>query len=719
MDTSKWSNDSWEVIDAYFNNPKQLLRHQIDSYNEFVKKGIVEIVRQFSPIQISGENKTYLMHLGSISISRPQIQESDGRIKPLYPAEARIRNVTYGSQLYINLEQELRHHSQDGSDKVEKLPDILNVLIGRLPIMIQSDFCLLNESGGKPHPDHHECEFDMGAYFIINGTEKVLVGQERMCDNKVYVWKASKILANKYSHIAEIRSVMPDKYQQAKTVSVKFSSKDNSFGSTIKVSFPQVKQDIPLCILFKALGISTDREIVDMVVGGDMNDNDMLEKIRPSIEETRSMGILTQEDALDYISKYAMNIPKTVSDTNIKRQFMLDALEIDLYPHLGINSWKKKSFFLGYMVNKLLNVILKRRKMDDRDHYANKRVDAAGSLMAQLFRAAFTKLHKDIKTNLQKEMYSERITEIADNITKIIKPSTIDNTLKFAMATGNWGMKNNSQRQGVAQVLGRLTYINTVSHLRRLNTPIEKTGKLVPPRKLHSSHWGYICPNETPEGGSVGVVKNLSLMSYITPTMSPYPIITAIMLEDIIKLENASSSEIFKTNKIMVNGDWIAITYKPSELVNTLKKLRRTGIINPYISIIWDISIQEINIWTDSGRLTRPLLIVDDNKLRITNEDIAKVRKGEYSWNSLIVKGISKNVDIHSIDNIDNLESEGVIEYIDPSETETCMIAVTPSDLHDNSIDKINNLDYFKRFTHCEIHPSMILGVLTASIPFP
>ena len=124
-----------------------------------------------------------------------------------------------------------------------------------------------------------------------------------------------------------------------------------------------------------------------MVVGGDMNDNDMLEKIRPSIEETRSMGILTQEDALDYISKYAMNIPKTVSDTNIKRQFMLDALEIDLYPHLGINSWKKKSFFLGYMVNKLLNVILKRRKMDDRDHYANKRVDLCESLMAQLFRA--------------------------------------------------------------------------------------------------------------------------------------------------------------------------------------------------------------------------------------------------------------------------------------------------------------------------------------------
>ena len=470
MDIPNWSKASWEVIDSYFNNNKQLLRHQLDSYNEFVRKGIVEIVRQFSPIQISGEGKTYLMHLGSLSISRPQIQEHDGRIKPLYPAEARIRNITYASPLYINLEQELRIHNSDSSDSVEviQLPKIQNVLIGKLPIMVQSDFCLLNEASGKPHPDCHECEFDMGAYFIINGTEKVLVGQERMCDNKVYVWKTTKMVSNKYSHISEIRSVMPDKYQQAKTVSVKITSKDGQFGTTIKVGFPQVKQDIPLCVLFKALGIITDREIVEMIVGGDMNDLDMLEKVRPSIEETKSLNIITQEDALDYITKYALNIPKGVNEQDIKRQFILDALELDLFPHLGTNSWKKKSFFLGYMVNKLLSVILNRRKMDDRDHYANKRVDAAGSLMAQLFRAAFTKLHKDIKTNLQKEMYADRITDIADNITKIIKPSTIDNTLKFAMATGNWGTKNNSQRQGVAQVLGRLTFINTVSHLRRL-----------------------------------------------------------------------------------------------------------------------------------------------------------------------------------------------------------------------------------------------------------
>jgi DNA-directed RNA polymerase II subunit RPB2 len=720
MDIPNWSKQSWEVIDSYFRNPKQLLRHQIDSYNEFVRKGIVEIVRQFSPIQVSGEGKTYLMHLGGLSISRAQIQEHNGIVKPLYPAEARIRNITYASPLYMDINQEIRYHGSDGvADKIEQLPKISNVLIGKLPIMVQSDFCLLNESGGKPHPDCHECEFDMGAYFIINGTEKVLVGQERMCDNKVYIWKATKIMANKYSHVSEIRSVMPDKYQQAKTVSVKMSSKDGPFGPSLKVGFPQVKQDVSIAILFKALGVITDHDIIEIIVGGDMNDIDMYERVRPSIEEVRSMEIYTQEDALDYISKYALNIPKGVTDQLIKRQFILDALELDLFPHLGNNSWKKKGFFLGYMVNKLLSVILKRKKMDDRDHYSNKRVDAAGSLMAQLFRAAFTKLHKDIKTNLQKEMYSERITEISDNITKIIKPSTIDNTLKFAMATGNWGMKNNSQRQGVAQVLGRLTFINTVSHLRRLNTPIEKTGKLVPPRKLHSSHWGYICPNETPEGGSVGVVKNLALMSYITVNMSQYPVITVLSHEDIIMLENASPSEIFKVTKVMVNGNWIAITYNPSTLVSNLRKFRRTGIINPFISIVWDISTQEIQIWTDSGRLTRPLLIVDDNKLRIKSDDIAKIRQNVWTWNNLIVKGMSMNDDIHTMTSNEAFKYEGVIEYIDSSEMETCMIAVTPSDLKENDLDKVDDLDYFKRYTHCEIHPSMILGVLTASIPFP
>ena len=402
----------------------------MDSYNEFVRKGIPEIVRQFSPIQISGPDKTYFMHLGNVYISLPQIQEHNGVTKHLYPAEARIRNITYASSLLIDIKQFIRRNKDDGTQgEMEELEPINHVTIGKLPIMLQSDFCLLNDSGNIPHPTLKECEYDMGGYFIINGTEKALVGQERMCDNRVYVWKQVK-QCQLNIHINVKSDHVSDKYQQPKTVTVKITSKDNNHGYTIKVGVPQIKQDIPLIIVFRALGMITDKDIVNVIVS-DINDIDMLEKLRPSIEEARD--IRTQEEALDFMSKYALNIPKGVMELEIKRQFILDALEIDLFPHLGNHSWKKKSLFLGYMVNRLLSVVLGRVKTDDRDHYANKRIDSAGSLMAQLFRAAFTKLHKDIKVTFKK--VNDRIHTVKDSITKIIKPSTIDNTLKFAMAS--------------------------------------------------------------------------------------------------------------------------------------------------------------------------------------------------------------------------------------------------------------------------------------------
>ena len=284
------------------------------------------------------------------------------------------------------------------------------------------------------------------------------------------------------------------------------------------------------------------------------------------------------------------------------------------------------------------------------------------------------------------------------NIYKIIKSTTIENGIKRALATGDFGIKQtNSNKVGVAQVLNRLTYISSLSHLRRINTPIDKSGKLVPPRKLHNSSWGFLCPAETPEGASVGVVKNLSYMSTITINSNSTPLLDCVNLE-ITKIEDCKDN-LDNYVKVFINGAWIGITDEPEKLYLSLKDKKYKGIINIYTSIIFDYKNCEIRVCNDGGRLIRPLLKVNNNKILYTPEIINKLEKQELSWNDLL---IACNID------------DSVIEYIDPLEQSFSMIAMKKKDL---VTSKKNNVIY--KYTHCEIHPSSIFGILASCIPFP
>ena len=257
---------------------------------------------------------------------------------------------------------------------------------------------------------------------------------------------------------------------------------------------------------------------------------EILFNLKGSIIDTNSF--LTQEDSFNYIVNNVMFTPINMTPEEglrKKRYFTQEILRKDLFPHC--KTAEQKKYFLGYMTQKLIRCKLGWNLVDDRDSYLNKRIDLVGSLLNNLFRNYFNKLVKDMQKQIIREIKngSWRSTDNyinivnTTNIYKIIKPTTIENGLKRALATGDFGIKNtNSNKVGVAQVLNRLTYISSLSHLRRVNTPIDKSGKLIPPRKrLHNSSWGFICPAETPEGASVGVVKNLSYMTHITiPTNS-------------------------------------------------------------------------------------------------------------------------------------------------------------------------------------------------------
>jgi DNA-directed RNA polymerase II subunit RPB2 len=357
------------------------------------------------------------------------------------------------------------------------------------------------------------------------------------------------------------------------------------------------------------------------------------------------------------------------------------------------------------MALRLLRCSLGFDGQDDRDSYLNKRIDLTGALLNNLFRNYFNKLVKDMQKQIVREINngswrsSEDYESIVNftNIYKIIKSTTLENGLKRALSTGDFGIKHiNSNKVGVAQVLKRLTYLDSLSHLRRVNTPIDKSGKLIPPRKLHSTSWGYICPAETPEGGSVGVVKNLSYMTHVTIPCSSAALYDYVD-PYIQNLSGVSPRDLYSGVKVFVNGCWRGNASDPEELYASLKLKKSKGVINIYTSIIFDIKRLEIRICDDAGRLTRPLLRVRDNRLIINTDHISRLDSKELTWDDLLT---------------DCRIDEAVLEYVDPAEQNLSMIAMQARVLSETG-------PYIRHYTHCEIHPSTIFGILASCIPFP
>ena len=588
--------------------------------------------------------------------------------------------------------------------------------------MTNSKYCL-NLKKTKNELD--ECKYDHGGYFIINGVEKVIVLQERCIDNKGLCFYTKN---NKYKYSIELKSSLQNKFLPTKPLIIKLFSKDsNIYGNYIRIMMPYFKQDIPLFIIMRLLGFESDKDIIKTVVldlSNNMN-RDIINILESSIDD--SHNVKTKEEALEYISNNLTNIPKDAKNKEKIYEYIHYLFKNEFIPHVG-QSYIKKGLYTGQMIFKLIQCSLGIRDCDDRDSYLNKRVDSTGNLLGALFRQYYTKLVKEIKTSCGKEFNngSWKATDNFNNIItysniyKIIKPTIIENGMKFALATGNFGMKNTFNKQGISQLYNKMSFNSIKSHLRRINTPIEKCGKLIPPRKQHGTQWGYICPAETPEGQSVGVVKNISLSTIISINHSILPIKKILNNYDLLLLDNYSDISniefinLSNSSKIFLNGDWYASTNNITELYNNLLKYRRQGIINIYTSIIFDKFESELHIYTDSGRLLRPLYILDNGKFKINNHIAKLVQSDKLDWNSLLgtpniklnLNDIVNNNKNNILNIYDYIIKEALIEYIDPFETSTLLI----------SMDKNIKSD---KYTHCEIHPYLILGVIASTIPFP
>jgi len=710
--------EPFEIIQSYFKGQhlERLVRHQIESYNHFINYQIFRTIQMFNNVRIRSENDYVAekdMYLLEIDISfdnfklyPPQIHENNGATKVMLPDEAKLRNFTYASTMAIDLHIKYTVRNSETMDNPKVITKVLpKINIGKMPIMLKSSICVLSQNDHIQPALTGECEMDCGGYFVVKGSEKTVLGQERAAENRVSCFDGKN--TTKWTWYAEIKSVPDYKCISPKQIEMMISSKNNGFGYGIFIQIPRIKQPIELFILFRALGVLSDKKICEYITLDieNENDKDITDCLQASIIDANKY--INQEDALAYITNLVAYTPINMDrekGAQKKREFTNDVLNNDLYPHCRTKT--QKLYMLGYMAKKLLQTSLKMIPPCDRDSYENKRIELTGTLLNNLFRNYFNKLVKEMQKQVVREINNgswrssddyENIINMT-NIYKIMKSMTIENGIARALSTGDFSIKQaNSSKVGVAQVLNRLTYASSLSHLRRINTPLEKSGELIAPRKLHNTTWGFLCPAETPEGQSIGIVKNISYMGHIT-IPSPSSTIHEYIRPKITELDAVSAKDLYGKVKIIVNGCWIGVVNEPIEFYKDLRDKKCKGIINIYTSIIFDYKKLEIRICNDGGRLMRPVLRVENNKVIITKDIINKLSTNELCWNDLLTEcRLDKSV----------------IEYIDPEEQNYSTIAMKTKEGEYVQKGQIAN------YTHCEIHSSLIFGVVASCIPFP
>jgi DNA-directed RNA polymerase II subunit RPB2 len=798
MSDSKIDTNIWTVIDSYFKNVDNYLsKNQLDSYNAFIDINIPKTIRQFNPISFLkapipgtdknrieidiiiggslGENNEIINDGKGIYIGKPCIREinkTEGteNKKILFPNEARLKNLTYVTEILVDVL--IKYTINDDSipsDKRVKVKVFEKVPLGELPVMLQSKICSLHESKKSTLRMLGECEYDQGGYFIITGKEKVLISQERQFENKIYVNYNDDAEKHKYKYESEIRSAPENKFQPAYITKIvclyeKGPSIGQSFGveeNTFRVIVPKLDSgdknkpfEIPLFVMFRALGIISDKDIINLIV----NDIDskigkqMLDILRPSIVEGHQIN--NQIDALDFLQN---RISSSFMDLSIsyerKRRFLTDLLRNKFLPHVGTNLLNK-AHFLGYMVNQVLLTHLQIKSKTDRDSYMYKRIDQSGFLISAIFRDLYFRIIKDTNETINKtyskkdeadngthwlnqignpEDYTYNIHNLVGNfgdnsnigelVTNVIKDSIMSEGWIYAFKNC-WGLKNATGcKEGVVQDLARLTFIGFMSHLRRINTPLSDSAKVREPHQLHPTTWGIMCPPETPDGKEIGLRKHLAIMAIISSGTNSNALLRALYN---CSLESITQVDFEKNNlcRVFLNERLVGYTRNPKFMHRKLKLLKRNALINIYTSITWIIDEMVIKISTDSGRALRPLFILGENNTHLlTDEIISKLKDNDnpFNWKHLVggtrfenKKNPYEDTDPNYYyikeleDDLDKLEkTAGIIEYTDKEEENTLLIAMNPSDLLNSS----------SVYSHIEIHPGLIYGVPCLTTP--
>lgn len=704
------TDDIFNLVDLYFDKRFILYSHQHNSFDKFIDEYIKDFLTYSDNIffqRIDGNNQyKYYFKFEDIKIS-PPIIETTSTI--MYPRDARDKNLTYSSKLSAKVTQcqDIYNVTTQEliSTKIIDKPDD-NVTIGVIPIMVKSKYCSLHLYPDFQQ-DKYECDFDPGGYFIINGAEKVVIPQERMSENKPMVFSPKNPDKDPYKIQVNSKSLGRNSIMQVMSILYK---PDGSI--TFKVP---ILEEFPITVLFRVMGYETDEEIINLICH-DQRNLQMKRLVANAIRLTTQDNeekIDTREKAINYlITKIRVGIKYHSEDKEMrikeKKANLNILLRNNFLPH--IPGYKEKIIYIGYMINKLLKVVLKQLPSDYRDSFVNKRLDLVGDLLFVLFKQFFRQMLNECQDRFGKRNQTD---DNPINIINSINSNFIEKGLNSALATGKFG-----KNVGVAQPLPRTTYIQTILALRRLDSPKSDaiTSKLAIPRMYNYTQVGFLCPIETPEHKDVGFIKQLSLIGNVTiGAVTQLDIIKDLLKDDIIELRNVINSYDFHNyTKIFINGMWIGIN-KPDinsyDLYIKFKNYKYNGTLESTTSITLNDIMNELHIFCDAGRLIRPIFRVENNKLLYTKE-------------------MSKN--IHEYKTFEEFmqKNVGVIEYIDCDEQIFSLISPTVDELYDmqnhtkdidvNKIDQINryNNQTYQEYSHCELHPSLLLGTIGSTTPF-
>lgn len=607
----------FEIIESFYAQ-KGLVAAQVESFNMFLNNGIYKIFEDVSDLTVHvSEKETFRVKFSQVYINTPSIMV-DGIInKKITPNDARLRDLTYESTIFLDILEERVVENKVVSSVLHP-----HVSAFKIPIMLMSSRCNLSTMSKEEKIASGECEFDHGGYFIINGKERVIVGQERISYNHVFVFPDNADSKSKY--VAEIRS-MSEETSHSVLVQARLSTDGN-----IMLNIPRVSCQVPVTIVLKSLGLSSTD----------------ISQLLPYLTPFTKRCTMTTEDAIKYI------LDNSVSNTG---------KIVELFPHMGTAPQTKKALLVVHMCKRLLLVTCGEKTEDDRDNLSLKRIELAGMLLCELLKMHIKKFIESMRKSLVKR---------ADINIVLQKLSDITKGIRHCFATGNWAVQKNAyMRTGVSQIMSRLSYISSYSHIRRIVLPVDCEGKNSKFRQIHPTQFGMVCVFETPEGMQVGTVKNMAVFARVSTSMS-----VQLLIDTLFQFVTQDSC----TTVVFVNGNLIGYTSAPQSFVERVRQMRYASIIHSDVSVVYRELDNEVVICCDEGRMMRAFFTVTDGVVTA----LEHVTTG---WNNLVM---NKH-----------------IVYLDTNEIEDNEIAMEIKDVTQDT-------------KYCEIFPISMLGICAASIPF-
>lgn len=667
-------DDKMQLLPAFL-KVKGLVKQHIDSYNFFVDHEIKEILKANRTVR-SDANSSFFIEFLDIRVTkpdRPGYSEGPQPRNEISPMECRLRDMTYSAKVLVDV----------AFFREKKRVIQRNLELCRIPVMLRSNKCYLYGANNTEMERLNECPLDPGGYFIVGGTEKVILVQEQLSKNRVIVE------ADEKNNIIQASVTSSTHERKSKTYVI--LRKDR-----LVLNHNVLIEPIPIIIILKALGGLSDFEIMQLVAGSDGRFQD---DFLVNFEEAHKVGVFTQQQALDYIgarTKMGGRGKPGAGAPQARRSHVeegLDALANIIIAHIPVEGldFYPKAVYVALMTRRVLMAYYNPKLVDDRDFVGNKRLELAGQMLSLLFEDLFKKYLTDLKFAADNVLKKNNRASYDPLGPIIANGRHISEGMNRAIQTGNWSVKRfKMERAGVTHVLSRLSYISALGMMTRISSQFEKTRKVSGPRALQPSQWGMLCTSDTPEGEACGLVKNLALMTHITTNIEEEPVKRWVFTLDasIEPLRCFSGAEMHAPGAyvIYINGTPFAMTRFPKQFANKFRTMRRRGWVSPFVSINVNNNLAAVHIATDEGRICRPYIIVKNGKAKIQASHLRLLQAGKVTFDDFLTRGI--------------------VEYLDVNEENDALVALYEKDIT-------------KAHTHVEIEPFTILGAVAGLIPFP